>query len=162
MKYLSIVLFCLITLSFTSKSNYGIRKIWLFSQQQNAGIMQVDDKGNEVGKRSWQNHFFVLEVDSFKPVLWDSVVIDNKSYALSNQIIKGKKLNIGRLSGDENFLAFYPNKNRKLVKVVIQNCETELLHNTSYQFILIGQRNGKRITYSFSKKNKVLQPLLAP
>ncbi|MCX6208940.1 MAG: hypothetical protein NTZ59_05420 [Bacteroidetes bacterium] len=156
-KYLFLIVVSILMLSFTPRCNsVGIKRVWLFSKQQFAGIVRLDEDGKK-SKGHWHNHAIILELKEGNVITWDSIVYQNKTYEISSSIIKQPTFNAGKISDDRSVVVA-AKKNRYLVQVQIQNLDVPFENNVEYEFTLYGTKNNEKVNYNFTSKNVNLMP----
>jgi hypothetical protein len=161
MKYVFAIICCMGLLGFTAHcaSKYGIKKVWLFSQQQFAGIVRVDENGNPTSKGHWQTHFLYLEVNKNNTITWDSVLYQNKTYPITTTQVADNKVEVGTVAEKKSLdtIIITPKNNHTLLLLKIESTNIVFDENKQ-QLILYGQKEGEKISYEINEKSIFLTP----
>ena len=163
MKYLIIPLVSIFLVSFKPiyTAKQGVKKTWLFSKQEFAGIVARDENGKQITKSNWHTHFLYLEVDKQNIATWDSAFYNNNTYQLSSSQVKQTKVEVGKVNDESKLIVIKPKSNCALILIHFQNMDIPM-ENIEQKIILFGTRKSKKIQLEISKVNINLLPEFRP
>ncbi len=164
MKNILPILILSIFVSFCSssqKTQVTPNKIEVYSKQEFAGTIAVDENGNPLSKGTWFTHLIYIELANEINITWDSLVINGKSHQIGFEKLKNSTILIGRDKKTNEKINLNSNKNYQYWLITLPEFQSDSLLNP-FKATLFGKIDTKNITISIHQNVIELASELRP
>ncbi len=159
-KYIILSSFLISCSSPKVSSILNVSEALIFTKQEFAGNIQVDENGNPLQKGYWLQHFLVVEIMGDALPKWESLEINGKQTVIKETEISDSVL-LGKEKNSSNKIILFPKKGGKLMLLKFEDHFSEVVLQNS-QFFLIGKLKDKTIKFLIEKEPIWLENELRP
>ncbi len=165
MKSLLYILLTMVALSSCAQSKPVIKRSYAYLLVTHAGMIAVDDNGNQRSNGVDTTHIIFIETPATATPKWDVALLNNKTYSITASPVSQKTLQVGFSQTDEQPIIIKPSAGNKLWRInlgeIIKNrkiADSANKQKAPGSIILEGRMNNKTFTHIITKQT-VLRPI---
>jgi hypothetical protein len=154
----------MVTISSCAQAKPVIKKSYAYLLVTHAGMIAVDDNGNQRSNGVDSSHIIFIETSATATPKWDAALLNNKTYLITASPVSEKTVQVGFSQIDEPII-IKPAAGNKLWRInfgeKIQDRKIEELvnkQNSRGSIILKGKMNNKTFTHIITNRT-VLRPI---
>ncbi len=155
----------MIAFSSCAQSKQVIRKSYSYLLVTHAGMIAVDDNGNQRSNGVDSSHIIFIEMPTAATPTWDAALLNNKTYSISASPVSQKTVQVGFSQTDEQLIIIKPSAGNKLWRIdlgeIIKDRKIEAQvnkQNSPGSIVLKGMMNNKTFTHIITNRT-VLRPI---
>jgi len=164
MRSILYILLTMVALSSCAQAKPLIRKSYAYLLVTHAGMIAVDDNGNQRSNGVDSSHIIFIETPATATAKWDVAFLNNKIYSITASPVSQKTVQVGFSQTDEPII-IRPSAGNKLWRIslgeIIKDRKIEDSANkqkATGSIILEGKMNNKSFTHIITNQT-VLRPI---